>query len=326
MKAIIKKIILRLFNWLFSSDVTPDDLPSIRILSREKLRLAEKDVEAVRLVTSEGLHITQKDVEAVRLVLKGVDEQSVNCIRLLCDNDPEFVGELNSDLLQQLKAVALLKRLDEIGDLSEGFQVNYAQEGEALILNRFFDFRKEGFFVDIGAHHPKRFSNTYSFYKLGWRGVNIDPTPGVKEIFDEVRPEDISLSVAVSNVDGRQDFYMFSEPALNTFSPQMAQDYQHQGCKLIEVRSIETRRLATLLDQYHIDRPIDFMSIDVEDHELPVLQSNDWTRFRPKVLLVEILNFDMKHPDASPVHNFILNEGYELFAKTFNTVFYKDAR
>jgi hypothetical protein len=68
------------------------------------------------------------------------------------------------------------------------------------------------------------------------------------------------------------------------------------------------------------------MSIDVEDHELPVLHSNDWERFRPRVLLVEILNFDLNTPEAFPVHGYILEKGYVMFAKTFNTLFYKDAR
>ena len=61
--------------------------------------------------------------------------------------------------------------------------LSYSQEGEDLILNRFLEDKTEGLYVDVGAHHPKRFSNTYLFYKKGWRGINIDAMPGKHETF-----------------------------------------------------------------------------------------------------------------------------------------------
>jgi len=51
---------------------------------------------------------------------------------------------------------------------------SYSQEGEDLILLRIFEKKRIGFYVDVGSHHPFRFSNTYLFYRLGWRGINID--------------------------------------------------------------------------------------------------------------------------------------------------------
>lgn len=253
-------------------------------------------------------------------------DDETHCAQLLYGQGSPLIGRLRGDVLRHLENVVLLHRLGDIEDLGEGVQLSYAQEGESLILNRFFGPREDGFFVDIGAHHPKRFSNTYSFYKSGWRGINVEPTPGARELFDRLRPEDINLAVAVAETDGKQDFYMFSEPALNTFSAELASDYKNAGCDLVEIQSIETRRLDSLLHECNVDRPIDFMSIDVEGYELPVLQSNDWSRYRPKVLVVEILDFDLKRASEYPVHQFIIDEGYELFAKTYNTSFYKDVR
>lgn len=326
MKTTIQKIVIRFFNWMFSSHIEEGDLETIRILSREKLQFAENDIESLRLVAREGLRIRESDVEAIRLVLKGIDEKCIDCLKILCGEKSASPSEWNNNLLLQLKTVAELNRIDDIGDISERFPLSYSQEGEDMILDRFLDFPQEGFFVDVGAHHPKRFSNTYSFYKRGWRGVNIDPAPGVKEMFEKLRPEDISLSVAISNIEGKRDYYLFDEPALNTFSPSLAEEYQREGYKVKEVRPVDMKKLSNLLEECHIDKPIDFMSIDVEDYELPVLQSNDWNRFRPRVLLVEILNFDLNRPKEYPVHFFLLNEGYELFAKSYNTLFYKDTR
>src|SRR4051794_14772116 len=69
-------------------------------------------------------------------------------------------------------------------------KASYSQEGEDMILRRFFEEHGKGFYVDVGAHHPKRFSNTYSFYKQGWSGINIDAMPGSMARFRRVRPRD----------------------------------------------------------------------------------------------------------------------------------------
>lgn len=306
----LKSFVLRIFNRVFSSNVALEDIDTVRLLARERMHLTENDVDSVKLLTSEELHLKESDIGTVKLVLtEGIrfGKGDVSSIKLLVKE-------------------GLPGRLHELLDMGEGAQLCYSQEGESLILDRFFDFRSEGYYVDVGAHHPKRFSNTYALYQRGWRGINIDPTPGVKEMFEALRPEDVSLSVAISNAEGTQDFYLFSEPALNTFSQSLAEEYQRAGCKLMEVRPVETKRLESVLDECRIDKPIDFMSIDVEDHELPVLQSNNWDKYRPRVLLVEILNFDLNHPEAFPVHNFIIDNGYVLFAKTYNTLFYKDEK
>ena len=58
----------------------------------------------------------------------------------------------------------------------------YSQEGEDMILRRIFE-EKNGFYVDVGAHHPRRFSNTYYFYKQGWTGISIEPNPQAAKAF-----------------------------------------------------------------------------------------------------------------------------------------------
>ncbi|MCD7914177.1 MAG: hypothetical protein LUG96_02180 [Tannerellaceae bacterium] len=63
---------------------------------------------------------------------------------------------------------------------------SYSQEGEDIVLNFLFENKEgyKGFYVDIGTHHPFRFSNTAYFYKQGWQGINIEPTPGAIEVFN----------------------------------------------------------------------------------------------------------------------------------------------
>jgi hypothetical protein len=62
-----------------------------------------------------------------------------------------------------------------------------------LILRRIFEHKQKGFYVDVGAYHPFLFSNTYIFYLRGWRGINIDATPGSMKLFNKFRKAVLSI-------------------------------------------------------------------------------------------------------------------------------------
>lgn len=96
--------------------------------------------------------------------------------------------------------------------------LSFSQEGEDLVLKRVFEGQEQGFFVDVGAHHPQRFSNTYLFYLKGWRGINIDAMPDSMEPFEDLRPEDINIESAISDVPEVLTYYLFNEPAIEYLS------------------------------------------------------------------------------------------------------------
>ena len=85
-----------------------------------------------------------------------------------------------------LRASAYLERVSAAALHRYGL-ISYSQEGEDMILRRLFETRRRGFYVDVGAHHPRRFSNTYYFYRQGWSGINIDAAPGSMKLFDRLR-------------------------------------------------------------------------------------------------------------------------------------------
>jgi FkbM family methyltransferase len=201
----------------------------------------------------------------------------------------------------------------------------YSQEGEDMILRRALKKRKHGFYVDVGAHHPFRFSNTYMLYKKGWRGINIDAMPGSMRLFDRYRPRDINLETAVAETPGKLIFYLFADPAVNTCDEQQAQESLRQGVPLVEKKQLRSRRLEDILDQHlPAATPIDVMSVDVEGLDLQVLKSNDWTRYRPRLLLVERL--DLPFPDLleDELYLYLKEQQYELYARTVNTLFFQD--
>ena len=205
------------------------------------------------------------------------------------------------------------------------YQKSYAQEGEDIVLQRFLAEVKKGFYVDVGAHHPKRFSNTYTYYKKGWRGINIEPRPGSKTLFDKIRPRDINLELPVNSVEEELTYYIFNEPALNGFSKEDSQMRDGVGeYKIIDKIKIKTRTLKNILDQYLSEgQHIDFLSVDVEGLDMEVLRSNDWSKYKPDIILVEDKNFDFTEPMKSMVFSFLIIQGYTVVAKTFNTLVFK---
>jgi len=204
---------------------------------------------------------------------------------------------------------------------------SYSQEGEDMILRRIFEHQKTGFYVDVGAHHPKRFSNTYFFYKQGWRGINIDAMPGSMKAFRKFRPRDINLEIAIYSRKQRLNYYIFNEPALSGFSKELSEsrDGFNNQYYIVEIKELETFTLEEILDKYLPDgQNIDFMNIDVEGFEFDVLQSNNWQKYRPKVILVEIRESDLEDLFKNEITIFLKNLGYKLFAKCFNTVFFME--
>ena len=207
------------------------------------------------------------------------------------------------------------------------FRHSYAQEGEDLILAELFAGKKNGFFVDVGAHHPKRFSNTYHLYRFrGWRGINIDAMPGGMKAFHRSRPEDINVEAAVSDVPATLPFFVFNETALNTFDPILAAERDGLNpYRLEQTVELSTVTLRSLLDQHlPTGRSIDLLSIDVEGLDGQVLRSNDWDRYRPGVVLVEDNAATTLHRlVGSWTTGYLKERGYEPIAKMLRTAFYQ---
>ncbi len=201
---------------------------------------------------------------------------------------------------------------------------SYAQQGEDIILNKLIGYKENGFFVDVGAHHPKRFSNTYMFYKRGWEGINVDASPHCIQLLKRKRKRDINVCAAISDETKKLPFYFFEEPALNTFSRDMARKYENKGYKIEKTKMITTHRLVDILQQYlPSNRNIDFLNIDVEGFDLQVLKSNDWARFKPAYVVIEQHGFDIETPKKFDIYNFLIDKGYVLVAKSINTLFFK---
>ena len=214
-------------------------------------------------------------------------------------------------------------------DYFKYLNISFSQEGEDLFLKRYFGDQPNGFYIDIGAHHPKRFSNTFVFYQKGWSGINVDPLPNVMRLFRKERPRDINLELGISQMAGKLKYYMFNEPALNTFSADEANKKNgFRNYKIIDTKFIDTLPLSKVLTDYlPANQIIDFLTVDVEGLDLEVIRSNDWEKFRPRLVLVEDLKRgSLDEIQDNQVYLKMSEIGYALIGKTFNTLIFEDRK
>lgn len=228
-------------------------------------------------------------------------------------------------MINIVKAIipARLKRLLKV--LFDSYAIkSYSQEGEDMVLRRIFENRETGFYVDVGAHHPQRFSNTYFYYKKGWSGINIDAMPGSMSLFNLLRPRDINLEVAVSKERKEMTYYMFNDPALNTFDQKLACERTNDKYYVVEKKMIFTKTLKEIFSENLSSNKITFLDVDVEGLDLDVVQSNEWDIYRPEYVLVEAYGANFSEVQNSDLYKFMINQKYDFFGKTVLTIIFKD--
>lgn len=200
-------------------------------------------------------------------------------------------------------------------------KISYAQCGEDLILEYLFASLDTTSvrYIDIGAHHPSYLSNTYLFYRHGGAGVCVEPDPRAIPRFQKLRPRDHCLNVGIGPEPGTAILYVMTTPTLSTFSRDEAERYASYGTEQIEsTLHIPMRNINEVIETECRGVP-DLISIDVEGYDLPILQSLDFGRWRPKVLCVETLTYaeNGEGHKLNGTIEFLQSKGYVLYADTY---------
>jgi len=168
---------------------------------------------------------------------------------------------------------------------------SYSQFNEDLIIDLLFALKENGYYLDIGANDPSFVSNTKRFYDRGWSGINIEPG---KESFEKLcsnRSRDINLNVGLGPAKSTSTFYqVIGDSRLSSFDKKIAYRMATRLRLPVSEIQIEVLRLVDVFEYYIKDKHVDFMSVDAEGLDLEILQSNDWERFRPTLIIVEIDN------------------------------------
>jgi len=194
--------------------------------------------------------------------------------------------------------------------------ISFSQFGEDRIVHSLFKMIgiKNGFYIEIGAFDPLLFSNTYLFYKNGWQGLLVEPNPAQYKKIAERRPRDKVLNFAVSSSSRVVDFAI-NDARLGILD----QSYLFPNRKAEGIIQIQAKPLSGIFSQELREKnEIHLMSIDCEGHDLIVLQSNDWARFRPFVILVE----DQESNDSNDLESYLKEIGYTAYSRSGLTSIY----
>ena len=198
---------------------------------------------------------------------------------------------------------------------------SYSQYGEDLIIDKILGFKKDGFYIDIGAGDPSRFNNTKRFYLRGWHGINIEPNVSIFKKLKEDRKRDINLNIGIRKNKGRINFFVFFPDTLSTFSEKIAKDYTNQGFRIVKKLRVEVKKLAKVFEEYVEKEAVDFLSIDTEGGELDILESNHWEKYRPKLICVETSPHG-EGDSGLKIENYLKSVAYrEIFDNRLNKIF-----
>ena len=156
---------------------------------------------------------------------------------------------------------------------------------EELMIRDFFQDKRDGVFLDVGAFHYKSFSNTfYLETALGWSGIAVEPQTEYAADYARHRPRTQFAAMFASDTAGGK-IPLFVPPTLKgTASANSAFTAKYEA----DARSIvvPTTTLNALLEQAGITK-IDFMNMDIELHEPKALAGFDIRRYRPSLVCIE---------------------------------------
>ena len=171
-------------------------------------------------------------------------------------------------------------------------KISYSLSSVDLIVDYIFKYKNDGLYIDVGCQHPISNNNTYILYKKGWNGINIDLDKKNIDLFNISRPDDTNINIAVSDKSGNVNlFYHHDGSSINTINSQNA-DYQKNKFKKIKLIKSET--LNKILANINFNKKVDYLNIDVEGHELNVLKGFNILKYRPSIISIEYLDYEMK--------------------------------
>lgn len=201
----------------------------------------------------------------------------------------------------------------------------YSQDNQDKFINQvFFRNRKKGFFIDIGAHNGVTFSNSCFFEKqLGWDGLCVEPIPEVFQALKNNRTCKLE-NACITDEDKEVTFTRISgygemlSGITDKYDPRHLErikrtiDEQGGGVEEIKVKGV---RLDSLIEKYNI-RSVDFLSVDTEGNEWPIIQTIPFDKIQPKLILVE------NNYNDNRIKDFLYSKGYIFCINLMDDVFH----
>jgi FkbM family methyltransferase len=164
---------------------------------------------------------------------------------------------------------------------------HFSEREEEWIIRDFFQDKRGGTFLDVGANHYQDASKTfYLESRLGWSGLAVEPQKQFAEGYAQHRPKTKFFPFFVSDVSNQTaKLYVLNRSSMVASSDKA---FVERFGTPDEVRDVPTITLNDLLDTEHVEK-IDLMTLDIELHEPAALAGFDIERFKPSLVCVEAL-------------------------------------
>lgn len=181
--------------------------------------------------------------------------------------------------------------------------MSYGQLKQDLLCLDYFDKKRDGYFVDIGAGNGRDLSNTYLLEKeYGWKGICVEPLDAPFKLCQQCRPNSICRNIAIYDKEGEVEFsYIEGSSGEDYMYSGITNDIKHHITK-VENQSkkvlMNTILLTKLLDEANAPNVIDFLSIDTEGSESKILAALDHDKYKFRYITVE--------------HNYLMGQRTEI--------------
>ena len=189
--------------------------------------------------------------------------------------------------------------------------LSYAQNLEDYHLSRVFGGRDRGFYIDVGAGHPVADNVSCWFYLRGWSGIVVEPQEVLAALYAHIRPRDFAACCVLGRQNGQATFHAVDR--LHGFSTTVGEHAETATGFGATFRTVTKpmQTLASICEQNSVGE-IDFLKIDVEGAEGEVLAGNDWSRYRPRVVICEALAPGTMAENWQGWEPLLLAQGYEF--------------
>ena len=182
-----------------------------------------------------------------------------------------------------------------------------AETEEKELVWKFFGRKRDGVFVEVGANEPVDGSQTWLLEQNGWRGVLVEPQASHCDRLRAGRKNSQVFQVACSGpeMEGEMDLLVAEEEGSSTLQKQR----DTHGTNFVSTERVKVTTLDKVLQAAGVAK-IDFLSLDVEGHEIEVMRGFDFKKFSPALILIEDGVRDLSK------HHFLKSRGYKLVKRT----------
>jgi FkbM family methyltransferase len=192
---------------------------------------------------------------------------------------------------------------------------SYSQWAEDVLVLDFFGHRAEGTFFEAGAHHPTLISQTYLLEQHGWRGVLVEALGDKAAEFAHLRPRSRFFRKALGSPEQRGKTLDFVVPPNgNKAEARLLAPGKSVPDGAVRLH-VESTTISDVLEEAGITQ-LDYLSLDIEGHELEALRGLDFNRWLPRLILVEDHIYNLK------LHRFLKSKCYQLVYRTGSNNWY----